>query len=102
MADKTIAHFGVLGMKWGVRRTQPTQHRSNKTDASNTKRRESELWNSPKQIVVNLLGAGAGGLGARSLLSLTDAQLSSTAMYIGTLLGMAVGARLMNTIRVDD
>jgi len=101
----TLDRGGHLRVGFGKSRQAAYDKRDRAAiEKSNAKLKEPKFKNinPPKQIALNLLGATAGAIGAHSILSLTDARLSKTSMYVGTIIGGAAGARLMNTIHVAD
>lgn len=81
-----LTHFGVRGMKWGVRRTRTSTKSSKPKMTSQQKKQLAKVWST------GLLGGAVGALSFRALASQTDLALSDTAMYVATLLGSSFGA----------
>ena len=96
-----LMHYGVLGMKWGKSNKQSTGN-SNSVAKKKKERTPEEQEKHKvnvklgKEITATLLAGGLGAFSAHSLLSMTDVSLSSTGMYVGTLIGGFLGAKAVD------
>lgn len=97
MSKNYLIHYGVLGMKWGVRRTPERTGKKKKSlgqrymDAvraheERTRLRDEEIVRNPKRraleygkgfVESTLLGAGFGKLLFRDAISLSDALIAA-------------------------
>jgi len=64
-------------------------------DVSNKIKNDKKFILDKRQLGLATVGAISGAIVARTLISFTDAELSGTAKYVGTLLGANIGAALM-------
>lgn len=98
MDQNELSHYGVLGMKWGKSNKQSTGNSNSvvkKKKERTPEEQEKHKVNVKlgKEITASLLAGGLGAFSAHSLLLMTDVSLSSTGMYVGTLIGGFLGAK---------
>lgn len=66
--NNELRHYGVLGMKWGVRRKRTTDSSSNSGQSSE----KSQRAQARKQTMKNLVIKGSAAIGSARLYFLTD------------------------------
>lgn len=91
-----LYHYGVKGMKWGVRRKK----KSSKTPRKSEKRRRltEEDRKIITRITANLLGSGLGYAGAKTLVNNTDLALVPGASFAAGLIGSMWGSEIVDNL----
>ena len=69
MNNNELYHYGVLGMKWGRRKTRSINKISKKSNSKNKKQKETKTFYSEKKKAATMIAIGAGSVAASLALS---------------------------------
>ena len=94
-----LMHYGVKGMKWGVRKKSPLNQSSKKRDKQrlvstkypNDKKRSNRRV--AANIVADILGGAVGGMALRNVVRNTDLVGIYGAEFVAQMLGSYLGAQ---------